>query len=191
YDPVFKFTGYLRWQAPLDEQMEQELQDFCQGEEVPVLTFGSVAFDNVHGLMSRFLHMWPVGKKLIIQSGWAGLSIELPRPEIKVVGKMSHDQLFRFASCVCHHGGAGTTASVLHSGKPQIIIPHIADQPYWARKIKELGCGAAVHKKHWPERLYQTVRKVESSSDMRQRAEKCADILKNENGPRTAVRLLE
>ncbi len=59
----FQFTGYLRWQSPENEKLEAELRDFCAGAEVPVLTFGSVTFDDVHSVMSRFLQHWPDGQK--------------------------------------------------------------------------------------------------------------------------------
>ena len=42
---------------------------------------------------------------------------------------------------VVHHGGAGTTSSAARAGTPQVIVPHIADQFYWARRISQLGLG--------------------------------------------------
>ncbi|WP_348643163.1 nucleotide disphospho-sugar-binding domain-containing protein [Mesorhizobium sp. B2-7-2] len=42
-----------------------------------------------------------------------------------------------------HHGGAGTTAAAAQAGAPQVIVPQIGDQPYWARRVAELGIGAA------------------------------------------------
>lgn len=187
----YRFTGYLRWQAKHDPKMEAILEDFCAGEEVPVLNFGSVNFDDVHGKMGRFLKHWPRDKKIIIQSGWAGLSLDLERPNIKVIGKMSHDQLFRFASCVIHHGGAGTTASVLYSGKPNIIVPHFGDQYFWAREIKRLGAGTRVRKSRWPEKVHSAVLRVEQNSAMRANTERLAKTLQQESGRSEAVRLLE
>ncbi|HVU38296.1 MAG TPA: nucleotide disphospho-sugar-binding domain-containing protein [Opitutales bacterium] len=187
----FKFAGYLRWQAPENARIEEELQEFCAGAEVPVLTFGSVTFDDVHTVMSRFLKHWPEGKKIIVQSGWAGLAVEVARPHIKVIGSVSHDQLFRHASCVVHHGGAGTTASVLFAGKPQIIIPHIADQWFWAAEIKRLRVGTKLNKKTWPEKLPAKVLKMEAKKKLRRRAQALAAKLRAEDGPGPAVKILE
>jgi UDP:flavonoid glycosyltransferase YjiC (YdhE family) len=141
--------------------------------------------------MSRFLKNWPRGKKIILQSGWAGLSVELERPEIKVVHQMSHDQLFRFASMVIHHGGAGTTASVLHAGVPNIIIPHIADQQWWASEVVRLKAGLCLGKRKWPERLPHHVRKIEKHVHYAERARELAAILARENGPAMSVHALE
>ncbi|MCC5022079.1 MAG: glycosyltransferase [Candidatus Synoicihabitans palmerolidicus] len=73
--------------------------------------------------MERFVRHWPVDQKIIVQRGWAQFPKLCDETHIKVIGKVSHDQLFRHASVIIHHGGAGTTASALHAGKPQIIVP--------------------------------------------------------------------
>jgi UDP:flavonoid glycosyltransferase YjiC (YdhE family) len=134
---------------------------------------------------------WPEGKKIIIQSGWAGLTIERPHAAMMRVGRVSHDQLFQYASMVIHHGGAGTTASVLHAGIPQIIIPHIGDQWFFASEIKRLGVGLEVKRKKWPEDLPKAVRMVEKSKKMPLRAREVAERLATEDGPGAAVRELE
>jgi vancomycin aglycone glucosyltransferase len=46
-------------------------------------------------------------------------------------------------AAVVHHGGAGTTTTAARAGAPQVVVPQIADQPYWARQVAELGIGAA------------------------------------------------
>lgn len=190
-DARFRYVGWQRWQSPENPHHEAELEAFCAGEEVPVITFGSVAFDDVHRIMARFVKHWPKRKKVIIQSGWAGLSLDVQRPEIKVVGEMSHDRLFRYASMVVHHGGAGTTASVLYSGKPHIIVPHIADQNWWADEICRKKVGKRVAKKKWPERLHRAVRRIEKNPLYRQNSERIAARLHAEDGPALAVRELE
>lgn len=189
-DPRFQFVGYLRWQADEDPVMEEEILDFTRGAEVPVLTFGSVTFENVKGVMSRFEKNWPAGRKIILQAGWAGLSVDLQRSDILVVGRVSHDQLFRHASCVIHHGGAGTTASVLYAGKPHIIIPHIADQHFWAQEIRRLGVGISIRKKRWPEVLPRAVRHILRRKKFRARSARTEALLKRENGARRAVEVL-
>jgi vancomycin aglycone glucosyltransferase len=190
-DTRYQFTGYLRWQAPESDAMEKELADFCAGQQVPVLTFGSVSFGKVEKIMKRFVRHWPKGKKFILQSGWAGLTLPEDRPEIKIVGKVSHDQLFKFASMVVHHGGAGTTASVMFAGKPHIVVPHFADQPFFASEVKRLGVGVKIAKTRWPERLIGAVRKIEESPSYKLAAEGLMPKVRAEDGPRESVELLE
>jgi vancomycin aglycone glucosyltransferase len=190
-DDRFRFVGAIRFQAAEDPELDERIAAFRGDEKVPVLTFGSVTFDNVHGIMRRFVTQWPKHKKIIIQHGWAGLSVEVEQPNFLFVGKVSHDQLFRHASCVIHHGGAGTTASVMHGGVPQIIIPHIADQPFFASEVKRLGIGLRVRKSRWPEQLPRAVRVLHRRKTYAQKARKLAALLHRETGPANAVAALE
>lgn len=187
----FVFTGYLRWQSPEDPALEEELRGFCGDERVPILTFGSVTFDGARKVMARFMKNWPRVRKIIIQSGWAGLTIERPRPEMMRIGRVSHDQLFKFGSVVVHHGGAGTTASVLHAGIPQIVVPHIGDQWFFASEVERLGVGRGLKRRRWPELLPGAVQAVARSAKMAARASETAALLARENGPEQAVAVLE
>jgi vancomycin aglycone glucosyltransferase len=187
----FKFSGYLRWQSPEDRKLDAKIREFTGGERVPILTFGSVTFDEARKVMSRFMRNWPDGKKIIVQAGWAGLTIERPRPEMKCIGRVSHDQLFQHGSCVIHHGGAGTTASVLHAGIPQIIIPHIGDQWFFAKEMKRLRVGIELKRRRWPEQLPKAVKIAERSERLNRCARKVAKALAQEDGPGNAVREIE
>jgi vancomycin aglycone glucosyltransferase len=44
-------------------------------------------------------------------------------------------------AAVIHHGGAGTTTQAARAGVPQIVIPHILDQFYWASRVSALRLG--------------------------------------------------
>ena len=48
--------------------------------------------------------------------------------------------------CVCHHGGAGTTAAGLRAGKPTIILPFSGDQFFWGNIVEKIGAGEVVAK---------------------------------------------
>ncbi len=191
WDDRFSFTGYLRWQAPEDPATQESLEKFCEGDKVPVLTFGSVTFENTRKIMRRFLKNWPAGKKIIIQSGWAQLAIERSTTNIFTIDRISHDQLFKFASVVIHHGGAGTTASVLFAGVPHIVVPHFGDQKFFGNEVKRLGVGVSLRLSKWPEDLPRAVRKVERSKKRLKKAAELARTLANENGSERAVKELE
>jgi len=42
-------------------------------------------------------------------------------------------------AAIVHHGGSGTTATAARAGIPQIIIPHMTDQFYFAEQVPKLG----------------------------------------------------
>jgi vancomycin aglycone glucosyltransferase len=68
--------------------------------------------------------------------------VELP-PGVFACSDTDHTTLFPRVDLIVHHGGAGTTASALRSGVPQLIVPHIVDQFFHGRRIAELGIGPA------------------------------------------------
>ncbi|WP_309399298.1 glycosyltransferase [Cerasicoccus maritimus] len=192
-DPRFVYTGYWRYQTPVNDAFEAEVDAFCAGERVPVLNFGSVTWDSATDEFTELLEVWPRGKKLIVQSGWAGFA-QLPgaeRKDILLIGHANHDRLFARASVVIHHGGAGTTASVLHAGVPQIVIPSIADQFFWARQCEKLGVAIIGRQKTWSRDLPQWVATVEAGAGYRASAVSVAETLGQEDGPAKAVRMLE
>lgn len=190
-DPRFRWTGYCRWQAPESPQLERELAEFTGGVRVPVLTFGSMVYDEPAEAMRRFVGAWPRERRVILQTGWAGFAPVAGAEHVKVVGQVSHDQLFRHASSIVHHGGAGTTGSALHAARPQVVVPHIGDQQFFGSEVERLGTGFRLARKSWPEELAAAVNRVEGDPRFSERAEACARILAEENGPLRATRELE
>ncbi len=190
-DPRFRFTGYCRWQPREDPALEESLTAFCAGEQVPVLTFGSMVYEQPGEAMERFIRAWPSHRKIIVQRGWAQFPALGDETHVRVLGKVSHDQLFRHASVVIHHGGAGTTASVLHAGVPQIVVPHIGDQTFFGKEVERLGCGFRISRKRWPEQLPGAVQRILSSPAYAEQARRCRDQLARENGPARAIAELE
>jgi len=190
-DARFRFTGYCRWQAPENPELEAELRVFTGGQPVPVLTFGSMVYDNPGAHMERLVRAWPRDRKLIIQRGWAQFPQLGDEAHIKVIGKVSHDQLFRHASAIIHHGGAGTTASALHAGKPQIVVPHIGDQTFFASEVERLCCGFRLGKNRWPEHLHGALDRLLGNPAHAQAAADAHTRLLAENGPARAIEELE
>lgn len=86
--------------------------------------------------------MEKAGVRALVSTGWAGLGgVDVPDSVYILDKPVPHDWLFRRVSAVCHHGGSGTTAMGLRMGKPTIIIPFCADQPWWGRQIASIGVG--------------------------------------------------
>lgn len=79
-----------------------------------------------------------VGRRLVLASGWAGLS-GAASDDVIVVGDEPHDELFAHCAAVVHHGGAGTAHSTARSGTPSVVVPFFADQPFWAVRLEAAG----------------------------------------------------
>jgi vancomycin aglycone glucosyltransferase len=83
------------------------------------------------------------GRRVLVSRGWAGLTTIDDRDDCFAVGETNHHALFRRVAAVVHHGGAGTTMTAARAGAPQVVVPQYWDQPHWARRVSELGIGAA------------------------------------------------
>lgn len=64
----------------------------------------------------------------------------IPRgPNVIPVPPGDHSRIFPLCDALIHHGGAGTTAASLDSGRPFVAIPQWGDQFYWHFRTQELG----------------------------------------------------
>jgi UDP:flavonoid glycosyltransferase YjiC (YdhE family) len=136
-------TGFWRldddpWQPPA------EFLEFLGKGEPPVyIGFGSMPFGVGRNsrLVNEALHLW--GGRAVIGQGWGGVRVSEFPGRVFSIARAPHLELFKHVSAVVHHGGAGTTYAGLYSGKPTLTVPQFFDQPYWGRRVHQLGCGPA------------------------------------------------
>jgi sterol 3beta-glucosyltransferase len=118
----------------------------------------------------------------------------LPDTETPVfaVGEVSHDWLFPQLAAVVHHGGSGTTHRAILAGVPNMAVPISFDQPYWGRRLAELGVGAAPipYRKLTPAALARAIRQMTVAPTMAARAKQLSTVLGAERGPATAARTI-
>ncbi len=125
------------------EPLPAKLESFlAQGSPPVYVGFGSMtAPDPAQTTRDILGALCAVGCRAIVSRGWAGLGGE-PLPEDVIeIDAVSHVRLFPRLAAVVHHGGAGTTTAAARAGVPQIVVPHLADQFYWGRRIELLGLG--------------------------------------------------
>jgi UDP:flavonoid glycosyltransferase YjiC (YdhE family) len=94
---------------------------------------------------------------------------------------------------VVHHGGAGTTAESLRAGVPTVIVPHIADQPFWGSRVAALGVGPQPipRKKLTVENLASAILRASGDTVMRERAAMLGAKIRAEDGISTAMGVIE
>jgi vancomycin aglycone glucosyltransferase len=83
------------------------------------------------------------GRRALLARGWADLALIDDHDDCFAVGEVNQQQLFGRVAAVVHHGGAGTTTTAARAGAPQVVVPQMADQPYFAGRVAELGIGTA------------------------------------------------
>lgn len=106
------------------------------------------------------------------------------------VGEVSHDWLFPQLAAVVHHGGSGTTHRAVLAGVPSMAVPVGYDQPYWGRRLAELGAGVppVPYRRLSPARLASAIRHLTQDPGIAARAKQLGTVLHAENGPSAAAR---
>jgi vancomycin aglycone glucosyltransferase len=84
-----------------------------------------------------------LGRRTFVSRGWADLALVDDPPDCLAIGEVNQQAFFRRVASVVHHGGAGTTTAAALAGAPQVVIPQVYDQYYWARRVHDLGIGIA------------------------------------------------
>jgi vancomycin aglycone glucosyltransferase len=135
------------WILPDDRPLPEELEAFLDAGAPPVYVgFGSMATHAPKDIARVAIEASRAqGRRVVLARGWAGLGPVDDAEDCFVVGEVNQQALFGRVAAVVHHGGAGTTTTAARAGAPQVVVPRIADQPHWARRVAELGIGVAHH----------------------------------------------
>jgi sterol 3beta-glucosyltransferase len=170
------------------------LAAWVESEPPVVIGFGSMmGFDAAAVTRTILEAVRDLPRKVVLQSGWAGLGgVELP-PNVHLAKFVPHSWLFPRAACVVHHGGAGTTAAAFRAGIPQTIVWHLADQPSWARRAKARGVspGSVISKKLSARWLREQIERMLADTAMQATARQIGEAVRKENGVATAADLIE
>ena len=133
------------WILPDERPLPADLLAFLNTGPAPVYVgFGSMPMQAAKdAALAAIAAVRDQGRRAIVLRGWADLVLNDDRDDCFIVGDVNQQALFPRLAAVVHHGGAGTTTTAARAGAPQIVVPQIADQPYWAGRVAELGIGAA------------------------------------------------
>ncbi|WP_307710551.1 glycosyltransferase [Streptomyces sp. V1I6] len=133
------------WTLPDERPLPAELVAFLDAGAPPVYVgFGSMAVRAGEDAARVAIEAVRAnGRRVLVGRGWADLGLVDDRDDCFAVGEVNHQQLFGRVATVVHHGGAGTTTTAARAGAPQVVVPQLADQPYWAGRVAELGIGVA------------------------------------------------
>lgn len=187
-------TGYWFLDADPAWQPPAALVDFLLAGPEPVyIGFGSMAGRNPQERGEVVLRALELsGQRGILLTGWGGLQAHDLPDTVLAVDSVPHDWLFPRMAAVVHHGGAGTTAAGLRAGKPTVIAPFFGDQPFWGRRVAELGVGPdpIPQKQLSPARLAEAIHAATSDQAIRLRAVALAERIRAEDGIGRAVELL-
>ncbi len=174
-----------------------ELGDFLERErDRPVIAigFGSMQFAGGDRRRSEAVlrGVAAAGVRAVVLRGWGGLALE-SSDDVLAIDGAPHDWLFPRVDAVVHHGGSGTLAAGLRAGKPTLVVPFLGDQPFWGRRVHELGVGPAPLRQRQltADSLHARLSMLVSTPSYLERATELGARIREEDGTGEAVRVLE
>lgn len=188
-------TGYWLLDRPADWRPPTDLARFIETGPRPVyLGFGSMTGNRDEKRGQLVLEaLARLRLRGVIATGWGGLKmLDLPET-VFALERAPHDWLFPRVSVVVHHGGAGTTAAALRSGRSSVICPFMGDQPFWGDRLYRLGVGPKPipQKRLTVENLTQAIRTAIDDTDIRARTLDLSRKIRAEDGIARAVKFIE
>lgn len=151
---LVRTTGYPFRELPAGTGLPAPVIDFLDAGAPPIYVgLGSHTVPTVREAMRHTVDAaLSLGHRAVVQRG-SGLEDGAGRGDevgdgrgygdhVLFVGDTPHELIFPRTAAVVHHGGAGTTAQALRADRPQVVLPFTMDQPFFARRVHEIGVGA-------------------------------------------------
>lgn len=191
WGPEIDIAGFVFLDLASSFKPPEELTKFLDAGDPPVyIGFGSIVVDDPDKFTQMiFEAVEKAGVRALVSKGWGGLGDDNVPDNIYMLENTPHDWLFPKVSAVVHHGGAGTTAIGLKTGKPTMVVPFFGDQQFWGTMIGDSGAGAhpVPYKELTADKLAEGIKQC-LSDESRQGAEKIAKRIEEEgDGAQNAV----
>jgi sterol 3beta-glucosyltransferase len=135
----FWFDDSPTWEPPAD------LSEFLAAGDRPVfLGFGSMSSADPNADVKLLIEAaQKSGRRAVIRLSHGSRDPGDLSPELYLLREVPYRWLFPRMAAVVHHGGVGTTSEALLAGVPSAVVAFGGDQPYYGRRIHELGAGPA------------------------------------------------
>lgn len=192
--PGVEVVGYW-WPPDLARSWapDPELAAFLADGPAPLyIGFGSMGRRQSEGVAAAVGEaLRSTGRRAVVARGWAGLTVD--GPDVLHIDDAPHQWLFPRVAAVVHHAGAGTTAAGLRAGVPAVPVPFAYDQPFWARRLVDLGVAPRTVSAHRLRGARLAAAIVDAVGDpaYRDAAAAIADDLATEDGATRVLELIE
>jgi UDP:flavonoid glycosyltransferase YjiC (YdhE family) len=191
----FHVTGYWFLPRPIGWAPPDELVQFLAAGDSPLcFSFGSMTDRNSADLTQIVIAaLKQINRRGILVTAWGGLQASETSDRLFVIDSVPFDWLWPQCAAVVHHGGSGATSAGLRAGVPSLAVAYMADQPFWGRRIFELGCGPRpiLRKQLTIARLVTAIEQAVTDRAMQQRAAQIGQQIRSEDGIVEAVQLID
>jgi UDP:flavonoid glycosyltransferase YjiC (YdhE family) len=128
-----------------------------------------------------------LGQRALLIGAGAHVARDLG-PSVCAVASAPYGAIFPRARVIVHHGGIGSTAEGLRSGKPTLVLSFGNDQHDNAWRVERFGAGLGLpHSKAHGQHLRRALRRCLQSEAMASHARAVADALANDEPGETVA----
>ncbi|WP_019500416.1 glycosyltransferase [Pseudanabaena sp. PCC 6802] len=191
-----RIAGFMFDDRDRTNRLPPELIDFLDAGSPPIVfTLGSSAvWDADDFFIESALAARRSGYRAVLLAGpdVDRLPSECLSENIVAFGYVPHSALFPRAAAIVLHGGIGTTAQALRSGRPMLFVPYAHDQPDNAARAKRLGVARILSRRRYKaNRLAIELRSLLEDSSYTNRAAEISLRVRAETGVRAACDAIE
>jgi len=193
WSPRVHVTGYYFFTYNDSYTPPNELKEFLEAGKPPVcVSFGSMVnkdAEKIDAIIRESLRR--TNNRGIILSGWGSTKRESTN-DLLYLESTPHDWLLPKCKMLIHHGGAGTTSAALRAGISQIVVPFMADQPFWGSRVYAVGVAPKPIRVNRlsVEMMVSAMAEAESKIIL-ERAQVTGQGIRSEDGVMNAVTLIE
>ncbi len=193
----YQVCGFLDMpNIELEGELSSELEQFITAGEAPIyMSFGSLTPMDIN-LQKETISLFSdaatmANCRAIIQARDFQACDVTANSNVFFVNSAPHALVFPRCKAVVHHGGSGTTQTACLSGRPSIIVAHIAEQAFWGDELRRAGIAMLLQRRNvTASKLAECIAEVSASSAMIQRAEAMGEVMRSEDGVAAAVQLI-
>jgi UDP:flavonoid glycosyltransferase YjiC (YdhE family) len=189
-------TGFTFYDRNGDTGLSPELASFLDAGDPPIVfTLGSSAVwvaDKFYLESAKAALKLGYRAVLLVGNNNPSLPKELQSKDIGVFDYAPYSELFHRAAAIVHQGGVGTTAQVLRSGRPMLVVPFSNDQPDNAARITRLGVGRTIDRdRYTASRAAKELNRLLREPRYQAKAAEVGAKVRAENGVKVACDAIE
>lgn len=130
------------WALGTHGSVSAEVAAFMAAGDFVYAGFGSMAAGDPHARACEVIGgIRDAGVRGLLATGLGGLRVPqgLGGDDILVTDSVDHTVVLPAAAAAVHHGGIGTVHAATAAGTVSVLVPFIADQPFWGARLREKG----------------------------------------------------
>lgn len=190
--PGLRICGYVF--PPEEESLDPRLERFLAEGDPPVLvTLGTTAREMGLSLYRAAAEACAqIGRRAVLLCGGAQNTPSALPAGVVALDEAPHGRVMPRACAIVHHGGAGTMAHALRSGRPALVVPFGHDQADNAYRAARTGAARVLRRgRATPSRIARALEALLSQRAIRDAAEHMGARLHAEDGAGAAVEEVE